>query len=60
MNKKLVLQLIDFVKNKPNNLQRFLYSLKALYYYFPLALESKRQEANDSDELLGDDIYPLF
>tara|TARA_B100000900_G_scaffold415766_1_gene447084 strand:- start:32 stop:214 length:183 start_codon:yes stop_codon:yes gene_type:complete len=60
VNKKLVLQLIDFVKNKPNYVQRFLYSLKALYYYFPLVLESKRQKTNDSDELLGDDIYPLF
>ena len=60
MNKNLVLQLIDFIKNKPNKLQRFLYSLKALYYFLPLALESKRQKTNKSDELLGDDIYPLF
>tara|TARA_B100000963_G_scaffold348090_1_gene355181 strand:+ start:298 stop:480 length:183 start_codon:yes stop_codon:yes gene_type:complete len=60
VNKNLVLQLIDFVKSKPNKLQRFLYSLKALYYYFPLALENKRQKTNESDELLGDDIYPLF
>ena len=60
MNKNLILQLVDFVKNKPNKSQRFIYFLKALCYYFPLALESKRQKTNDSDELLGDDIYPLF
>jgi hypothetical protein len=60
VSKNLALQLINFVKNKPNKSQRFLYSLKAFYYYFPLALENKKQKTNDSDELLGDDIYPLF
>lgn len=38
-----------------------LYLIKGFFYLLPLILEeNKKGKANTDDELLGDDIYPLF
>ena len=60
MNKRLVFQLISLIRSKPNGAEQFNYTLMAIIYYIPLSIERKNQKTDNDDELLGDDIYPLF
>ena len=60
MNKGLVSQLISLIKSKPKGAEQFHYALMSVVYFLPLFIERKNQKKNNDDELLGDDIYPLF
>lgn len=60
MNKRLASQLISLIKSKPNRAEQLYYALMAIVYYLPLSIERKNQKTDNDDELLGDDIYPLF
>ena len=59
--KKVIKEIIKFSMSKKNYRSKMLYLIKGLFYLLPLILEeNKKRKANTHDELLGDDIYPLF
>ncbi len=59
--KKVTKEIIKFSMSKKNYRSKMLYLIKGLLYFLPLILEeNKKDKANTDDELLGDDIYPLF
>ena len=59
--KKVTEEILKFSMSKKNYSSKMLYLIKGLFYLLPLILEqNKKGKANTYDELLGDDIYPLF
>ena len=59
--KKVTKEIVEFSISKKNYRSKMLYLIKGFFYLLPLILEeNKKGKANADDELLGDDIYPLF
>tara|TARA_B100001121_G_scaffold125751_2_gene110202 strand:- start:14315 stop:14515 length:201 start_codon:yes stop_codon:yes gene_type:complete len=59
--KKVTKEIVKFSISKKNYRSKMLYLIKGFFYLLPLILEeNKKGKANADDELLGDDIYPLF
>ena len=59
--KKVTKEIVKFSMSKKNYRSKMLYLIKGFFYLLPLVLEeNKKGKANADDELLGDDIYPLF
>tara|TARA_B100001248_G_scaffold249810_1_gene223295 strand:- start:507 stop:707 length:201 start_codon:yes stop_codon:yes gene_type:complete len=59
--KKVTNEIVKFSMSKTNYRSKILYLIKGFFYLLPLILEeNKKGKANTDDELLGDDIYPLF
>ena len=59
--KKVTKEIIKFSMSKKNYQSKILYLIKGFLYLLPLILEeNKKGKSNSDDELLGDDIYPLF
>tara|TARA_Y100001980_G_C14551352_1_gene334594 strand:- start:1258 stop:1458 length:201 start_codon:yes stop_codon:yes gene_type:complete len=59
--KKVTKEIVKFSMSKKNYRSKMLYLIKGFFYLLPLILEeNKKGKANTDDELLGDDIYPLF
>ena len=61
MKKNILKDLIYLKKKKKTIKDKIIYILKAFKYYIPIFIEEKSFGVeNEDDELLGDDIYPLF
>lgn len=60
MNKKIIFQLIKFVKSKNYFGDRLKYTFLSAIYFIPLLIENRKDTVENDDELLGDDVYPLF
>ena len=59
--KKVTKEIVKFSMSKKNYRSKMLYLIKGFFYLLQLILEeNKKGKANTDDELLGDDIYPLF
>lgn len=61
MKNSIIRELVNLALNKKVAKDKLLYLFKALIYIIPLVLEQRSLRGKDEDdELLGDDIYPLF
>lgn len=60
MKKGILFQLIRLVKSKPSSNERIYYIYLGVIYFIPLLIEQAKHKVESDDELLGDDIYPLF
>lgn len=60
MKKGILFQLISLVKSKPSLKDRIYYIYLGVIYFIPLLIEQTKHKGESDDELLGDDIYPLF
>ena len=61
MKRNLLKNAILMAFEKPTLIKKFIYISKAKTFYFPLLIEKKSFFNKETDdELLGDDIYPLF
>jgi hypothetical protein len=61
MKNNIIRELVNLALNKNAIKDKLLYLFKALIYIIPLVLEQRSSRGKDEDdELLGDDIYPLF
>lgn len=60
MSKEIIFQLTSLVKSKPSLKERIYYICLGVIYFIPLFIEQTKHRGESDDELLGDDIYPLF
>lgn len=60
MKKGTLSQLISLVKSKHSSKERIYYIYLGVIYFIPLLIEQTKHKVESDDELLGDDIYPLF
>jgi len=61
MKKNLFKNAIMMAFDKTTLIKKFTYISRAIIFYIPLLIEKKSFSNKETDdELLGDDIYPLF